>query len=78
MSKNFRSVTRAHRSGWYLVELNEDDRSRHTVSHMGLMIWSDRNLTGKYVANYKNGHISRFAFETAEDAFFFKLKWHPA
>jgi len=75
MSTNFRSVTRANRSGWHLVELGTDDRSKHPVSHMGLMIWADRNTDGKYIANYKDGYLSRFAFERIEDAAFFKLRW---
>ncbi len=75
MSKNFRSVTRAHRSGWHLVELGIDDRSKHPVSHVGLMIWADRNTTGRYIANYKDGYLSRFAFETIDDAAYFKLRW---
>lgn len=77
MSKtgNFRSVTRAHRSGWFLVEVGTIDRERHNVSHLGLIIWSDRNTSGKYIANYRDGYLSRFAFEKIEDAAFFKLKW---
>ena len=75
MSTNFRSVRRAHRSGWHLVELGTDDRSKHPVSHMGLMLWADRNTDGKYVANYRDGYLSRFAFEKIEDAAFFKLRW---
>ncbi len=74
MSLNFRSVTRAHRSGWHLVELGINDRSKHPVSHVGLIMWADAN-TGKYVANYKDGYLSRFAFEKAEDAAYFKLRW---
>lgn len=77
MSKygNFRSVTRAHRSGWHLIEMATTDREKHNVSHVGLMIWSDRNAMGKYIANYANGNLSRFAFERVEDAAFFKLRW---
>ena len=77
MSKtgNFRTVTRAHRSGWYLVELGIDDRKKHPVSHVGLMIWADRNLPGRYISNYKDGYLSRFAFEYIEDAAHFKLRW---
>jgi hypothetical protein len=75
MKTNFRSVTRAHRSGWYLVEMGIDDRNKHTVSHFGLMIWSDKNCQGRYVANYQDGYKSRFAFENIEDAAFFKLRW---
>ena len=75
MSTNFRSVTRAHRSGWYLVEFGIDDRAKHPVSHMGLTIWADRNTSGKYIANYKDGYLSRFAFELMDDAAFFKLRW---
>ena len=77
MSKtgNFRSVTRAHRSGWYLVEMGINDRVKHNVGHVGLMIWSDRNLQGRYIANYQDGYKSRFAFERIEDAAFFKLRW---
>ena len=77
MSKagNFRSVTRAHRSGWHLIEMGTMERERHNVSHLGLMLWSDRNTSGKYIANYKEGYLSRFAFERIEDAAFFKLRW---
>jgi hypothetical protein len=75
MTTNFRSVTRAQRSGWHLVEMGTDDRSKHPVSHFGLCIWADRNTTGKYISNYHMGHLSRFAFERIEDAAFFKLKW---
>jgi hypothetical protein len=55
--------------------MGTDDRGKHPVSHFGLCIWADRNTMGKYVANYHMGHLSRFAFERAEDAMFFKLKW---
>jgi hypothetical protein len=52
-----------------------DDRSKHPVSHFGLCIWADRNTMGNYISNYYQGYLSRFAFERAEDAMFFKLKW---
>ncbi len=72
---NFRSVTRAHRSGWHLIEMGISERQKHAVSHVGLMIWSDRNTGGRYIANYKDGYLSRFAFEKIEDAAFFRLRW---
>lgn len=75
MSTNFRSVTRAYRSGWHLVELGTWDRAKHPVSHVGLMIWADRNAVGKYIANYDQGYLSRFAFERIEDAAHFTLRW---
>lgn len=73
--QNFKSVTRAHRNGWHLIELGTREREKHPVSHVGLLIWSDRNLKGRYVANYDQGYLSRFAFELIEDAAFFTLRW---
>ena len=70
-----KSIRTAKRRGWYLVEMGINDRVKHNVGHVGLMIWSDRNLQGRYVANYQDGYLSRFAFELIEDAAFFKLRW---
>jgi hypothetical protein len=75
MTTNFRSVTRAQRSGWHVIEMGIDDRNKHPVSHFGLCIWADRNTMGNYISNYYQGYLSRFAFERVEDAMFFKLKW---
>lgn len=75
MSTNFRSVTKAHRSGWHVIELGAWDRSKHPVSHFGLTIWADRNMIGNYVSNYEQGYLSRFAFERIEDAAHFTLRW---
>ena len=70
-----KSIRTAKRHGWHLVEMGTKDREQHNVSHVGLMIWTDRNTQGLYVANYQEGYLSRFAFEHIEDAAFFKLRW---
>ena len=75
MTTNFRSVTRAHKNGWHLIEMGAGDRNKHPISHFSLCTWIDKNTMGKYISNYDQGYLSRFAFERAEDAMFFKLKW---
>jgi hypothetical protein len=63
-----RSVRAAKRRGWAVVEPTKFNN----VSYLGLMIWTDRNTTGKYVSSFEP---TRFAFEQIADAAYFTLKW---
>jgi hypothetical protein len=69
--KNFpRTVRSAKKHGWRVVTArNYLDKN---VSWLGLMIWSDRSLKGKYVQSYSK---HEFAFEREEDASYFLMKW---
>ena len=72
--KNPRRMRSAVRAGWHVIEVSNDTRQSRNISHLGLMIWADRNKIGRYITSY-NGHLSKFAFERVEDAAFFTLKW---
>jgi len=67
---NPRSVRSAKKQGWRVVAAkNYMDKN---VSWLGLMIWSDRMLKGKYVESFSK---HEFAFEREEDASYFVMKW---
>lgn len=63
-----RSVRAAKRRSWTVVEPTKFNN----VSYLGLMIWTDRNTSGKYVSSFEP---TRFAFEQIADAAYFTLKW---
>lgn len=72
MKKNHppRTVRSARKRGWRVVTAkNYLDKN---VSWLGLVIWSDRTLKGRFVNNYAN---HEFAFERDEDASIFVLRW---
>lgn len=71
------TIAGAVKRGWIQVSVNNLDRDRKNVSHLGLCIWADRNCTKKYVGKlfFQDGSLSMFMFEDAVDAFFFKCRW---
>jgi hypothetical protein len=68
MKNNPRSVRSAVRRKWKVVEV----KHRDDVSYLGLQIWTDRNVKGKYVSSFSP---TKFAFEREEDASWFTLRW---
>jgi hypothetical protein len=70
---NPRSVRGAVRRGWHLVDLTGVSLAeKFNVSYLGLQIWSDRNMAGRYVSSF---NPTKFAFEDPSDALIFKLKY---
>ena len=70
------SVRGAVRRGWHPVLVTQAQRVKHNVSHMGLHIWCQFNVKGNFKATFDPSHNeSKLAFEDAEDAFWFNLKW---
>jgi hypothetical protein len=68
-----RNIRSAIRRGWHLVDLSEANYAqRANTSYLGLQIWADRNKTGRYVSSFMP---TKFAFEQAEDALMFKLRF---
>jgi len=65
-----RSVRGALRQGWTVIELK--DYADKNVSYLGLQIWTDRNVKGKYISSFMP---TRFAFELEKDANWFALRW---
>lgn len=71
-----RSVRGAIRRGWHSVTVNHEQRVERNISHMGLHIWCQFNLKGKFQASFQAGkNLSTFAFEKPEDAGWFTLKF---
>lgn len=65
-----KSVRGALRRGWTVIEVN--DYAGKNVSYLGLQIWTDRNVKGKYVSSFMP---TQFAFELEKDANWFALRW---
>lgn len=67
-----RSVRGAVRRGWIVVEPKYDPTRVNNPSYLGLQIWTDCNVQGKYVSSFRP---TKFAFELEKDATWFSLKW---
>ena len=65
-----RSVRGALRRGWTVVKVK--DYAGKNVSYLGLQIWTDRNVKGKYISSFMP---TQFAFELEKDANWFALRW---
>lgn len=65
-----RTVRGAARRGWRVIE--PKNYSSKNVSWLGLCIWSDRHMKGRFVNNFVE---NKFAFELDEDASHFLMKW---
>ena len=65
---NPRSVRGARRRGWIVIE----PKPTQDASYLGLQIWTDRNVKGKYVSSFMP---TKFAFELERDANWFALRW---
>jgi hypothetical protein len=65
-----KSVRGALRRGWTVIEVK--DYAGKNVSYLGLQIWTDRNVKGKYVSSFMP---TQFAFELEKDANWFALRW---
>ena len=70
------SVRGAVRRGWHPVTITTEQRRQHNVAHMGLHIFCQFNIPGKFKSTFDpSTNESKFAFEIEQDAFFFALKW---
>lgn len=69
-----RTVHGAINRGWFLVKVTLALKNKHSVSHLGLCIWADRNNKFQYVTALEL-NTSVFVFENATDAFWFKSRW---
>lgn len=65
---NPRTVRGAQRRGWTVIE----PKPTQDASYLGLRVWADRNVKGKYVSSFMP---TKFAFELEQDATWFALCW---
>ena len=72
--KNPRTIRGARRAGWHVVHIGQGVWREDQVlaTWVGLSIWTECNATGHWIGSYSLGD---FAFEKAEDASMFILKW---
>jgi hypothetical protein len=69
---NPRTVRGARKKGWYIVKVPGIYRERYNTSWLGLEVWSLRQTKGNFVTSFS---LREFAFELAEDASWFTMKW---
>lgn len=70
MTKKYPTRIRsARRMGWTIIE---PKYTSIDSSYLGLQIWTDRRVCGKYISSF---NPTRFAFELPSDATMFALRW---
>lgn len=65
-----RNLRSAARRNWTIVDIEHRD----DVSYLGLQIWTDRHVKGRYISSFYPWPC-KFAFELEQDASMFALKW---
>ena len=69
---NPRTVRGARKKGWHIVKVPGLYRENYNTSWLGLEIWTLRQTKGNFVNSFA---LREFAFENAEDASWFTMKW---
>ena len=67
-----RSIRGAKRRGWPTLSVPKNYIEKNNVSWVGIMLWCDSKLKGRYVQDFQT---HRFSFELQEDASWFAMKW---